>query len=126
MFRIRGLTQIAIAVLLAFGIARAQSQFGRISGHVTDASQAAVPGATVRATNEATNVAASMATGSAGSYDIGGLLPGHYTVTATKTGFKEFRLTGVVVIAAQITGTDMQLQVGATSEQITVSASVAP
>src|SRR5437773_4270016 len=116
------LVRIAVSLLMVVGIARGQSQFGSIAGHVTDPSKALVPGAEVRATNEATNVTSSAPTSGSGTYVIPGLLPGTYTVAVQAPGFKEFRLTVVAVRAARTTGTDIQLELGLTEERVTVSA----
>ena len=120
--KLSSLVRIAVSLLMVVGVARGQSQFGSIAGHVTDPSQAVVPGAEVRATNEETNVTSSAPTGGSGTYVISGLLPGTYTVSVQAGGFKEFRLTGVAVRAARTTGTDIQLELGLTEEHVTVSA----
>jgi len=120
------LVRIAVSLLITAGFATGQSQFGSIAGHVSDPSQTMVPDAVVRAINEATNVTSSAPTSGFGSYVIPGLLPGTYTVSVQASGFKQFRLTGVAVRAAQTTGTDIRLELGATEERITVSATSAP
>jgi hypothetical protein len=81
MSKVRSLARIVLSLLIVVGVARGQSQFGSIAGHVTDPSQAVVPGAEVRATNEATNVTSSASTSGSGTYVIPGLLPGMYTVS---------------------------------------------
>lgn len=120
---LRVLSCLATALSLSPCIARAQSQFGSVTGSVTDPSLAKVSGATIRATNEATNLGFSTETRESGEYLIGGLIPGVYTITAEKTGFKDFRLTGIVVSAGNSSRADLQLTLGATTESVTVSAS---
>src|SRR4051794_2629520 len=54
-----------------------------ISGHVTDASGAAVPGAKITAVNSDNNESTTATTDNAGAYAIPFLRPGNYKVTAT-------------------------------------------
>ena len=61
-----------------------------IQGTVTDSSGAAIPNATVIATNDATGVATARQTSSDGLYTISPVIPGTYTVKASRQ-----RLSGV-------------------------------
>src|SRR5215471_9658235 len=60
--------------------ARGQSATGSITGIVTDAQSAVVPGADVTATNAQTGVAAKTRTNEVGVYNIPYLKPGTYEV----------------------------------------------
>lgn len=113
---------VAAVFFLGLGVARAQSQFGTAVGTVTDPARAAVPGATVKASNEASNLGFSTVSGQSGDYVIGGLLPGMYTITVEKTGFKDFRITGVRILPGNSTRADVQMELGAVAEQVTVTA----
>ncbi|MBM3741013.1 MAG: carboxypeptidase regulatory-like domain-containing protein [Acidobacteria bacterium] len=112
----------SLCILALAGVCQAQSQYGSVTGSVTDPSLAKVSGVAIRATNEASNLGFSTETRESGEYLIGGLIPGVYTVTATKAGFKDLRLTGIVVPAGNVARADMQLTLGATTESVTVSA----
>lgn len=70
---------------------QAQSSFGTIKGVVSDASEAAVPGATVTITNTRTSVARQVTTNESGLYQVGSLIPGFYTIKAEKQDFKSPR-----------------------------------
>lgn len=89
---------------------------------MTDASGAAVPGATVTVTNTDTGVSADTVTGDAGFYRVSGLAPGTYTVTASLTGFKEAVAENVVVGAEEARGLDLALQPGNITETVSVTA----
>jgi len=115
------LTLIA-TLLVLLGSARAQSQFGTVVGTVTDQAGAATPGVAVRATNEASQLGFSSVTNGSGDYVIGGLLPGMYTISAQKSGFKDFSTNGVAVIVGKSVRTDMQLTLGSTQQSVTVTA----
>src|SRR5262249_55951415 len=89
---------LAVTVLLpcdAFG----QSVYGSIAGSVADASQAAIVGAQVVATNPATGFTRETLSNSTGVYTVPNLLPGTYTVTISAAGFQTYTRTesGVAV-----------------------------
>ena len=104
---------------------RGQLLQGNIDGNVTDTSQAAIPGATVRATNKESNFARETQTGANGEYTLTTLPPGTYTVTVTSNGFQTFNLTGVTVAAETISRVDVALTLGQVKESVTVEATAA-
>jgi hypothetical protein len=113
---------LALAMLGAAGAAAAQSgPTGSLNGRVTDASQAAVPGVTVTATNAATNDTRTDVTNAEGVYRLAALGVGTYQLTFQLEGFRAVRRSGVLVEAAVPRTIDVQLEVGGLSEQITVS-----
>ena len=98
---------------------------GNIDGNVTDTSQSAIPGATVRAVNRESNFARETQTGANGEYTLTTLPPGTYTVTVTSNGFQTFNLTGVTVAAETIARVDVALTLGQVKESVTVEATAA-
>jgi hypothetical protein len=64
---------------------------------VTDASRAAVVGATVTATNVETGVAISQQTNGQGYYSFQALSLGKYTIAVEQKGSKAYRQTGLVL-----------------------------
>ena len=117
-----------ITLLTAVGAANAwgQSQFGSIRGLVIDQNQALVPNAEVRATNQATGMRFKTVSLGTGDYLITGVLPGVYTVEAALAGFKDFRITDIVVQPGDVARADLTLEVGATTESVTVRGEVTP
>jgi phosphatidate phosphatase APP1 len=87
MFRTR-LLFLSILVLLC-SLLTAQEFRATVSGHVYDASSAAVPNVKVQATNVDTNETTTATTDSSGTYSIPFLRPGNYKLTATAPGFKQ-------------------------------------
>ena len=86
-----------LAVLVAgcstFGVpAFGQAVSGSITGLVTDASAAAVVGATVVVKNVGTSVATQVTTTDTGYYSVPNLILGTYSVVAEAQGFKTFRV----------------------------------
>ncbi|HZO54461.1 MAG TPA: carboxypeptidase-like regulatory domain-containing protein [Bryobacteraceae bacterium] len=100
----------------------AQDSRGRIVGQVTDSSTAAVPEATVIATNKATGVAVRSVTNVAGAYSLPYLLPGVYTVSAEKDGFKKFQRDNIQVRVNDSVELVIEMQIGNVTESISVTA----
>jgi hypothetical protein len=94
-----------------------------ISGTVTDSSGAAVAGATVTATNVDTAVATTLTTNTQGFYSFQELPLGKYTVDVSKSGFKAYRETGLVLDVNSALSVNVALLVGQTSEKVEVTSS---
>src|ERR1700738_2735487 len=88
-----------VCCALAGSLLHAQTSFGRVSGSVTDASGAAVPGATIKITNLETQTARTVETDGNGLYALTNLPVGPYTMEATQKGFQTKQLTGINVVA---------------------------
>lgn len=116
---------LAVAMLFAAGnasISWAQVLYGSITGVVEDASGAAVPRATVTATNTGTNQTAETTSDDAGRYTLPNLLPGTYDVKVVAQGFRGYTQTGLNITANTTTRAEVRLEVGGVSEQVTVEA----
>ena len=107
----------AFAALCLF----AQGERGTFNGTVSDPSGAVIAGATVKAANVATGVEVNNSTTESGVYRMPYLVPGTYRITVTAPGFKTAVRENVVLAVAQTLTVDFTLEVGATSDQITVS-----
>src|SRR5437667_3194131 len=114
---------ITLTVLgcLAAGGARAQEFRATVTGRVTDPGGLPVPGATVTAVNTQTAEAATGFTTNDGAYSIPFLKPGVYNVSAELTGFKKVTQTNVQLEIGQTSAVNFQLQLGALSEEVTVT-----
>src|SRR5438046_1461484 len=88
------LLSVVVLALLATA-AYSQETTGTIRGTVKDANGAAVPNATVTATNQQRTFTTT--TDSDGSYEFQQLPPNRYTVTVTAIGFAETKRTDVPV-----------------------------
>jgi len=119
------LTSIHLMLLLiGFGVtARAQQFTGTLQGTVQDSTGAVVSGAEVSVTNQATNVTINTTTGSNGHYTVPQLPPGVYRVTVKKSGFKTATVADIKIDVQQIRAADVTLEVGQTTETVSVSAS---
>src|SRR4051812_16246867 len=119
----RALAILFCGVLFALLPAPAAAQAtGQITGVVTDNSGAVVPGVTVEVTNQATGFARNAITELDGVYTIPLLNPGVYEARASLAGFRTTVRGGIEVVVNGAARVDLQLQVGAVSEQVTVAA----
>src|SRR6266566_439527 len=108
-------------LLLAFSMLGADPT-GTIAGTVLDPSGAAVVGAKVTVTALATGLTRQTVSGGDGSY-IFPLLPvGLYSVAIEATGFRRSEQKGIQVEADKSSTVPISLQIGATSETISVEA----
>src|SRR5947207_1367981 len=118
-------TGLIAAVLLLTAFSRpmmAQVLFGSVVGSVTDATGAAVPGATVKITATQTNDSRTVLTNEAGGYTVSTVPPGTYQVEISKTGFRGFLTSNIIVNQNNVVRVDAALQIGAVSESVEVTA----
>lgn len=122
---VRSCLALYVALLLVLFAARdrvsAQVDAASLTGLVTDANGAAVPGASVLLTNLETNISAQTATGEDGYYSFTNLRPGLYSITVERAGFRretrpEFRL-----FVGQRARLDFTLAVGQMTEVVTIT-----
>src|SRR5438128_7981760 len=115
---------VAVAVFGMFVMpasASAQAVTGTLLGNVTDSSGAAVPGATVTATETQTNISRTTVSNESGYYIFSSLQNGTYSVDAELQGFKKFVRQNVKVDVNTTIRVDLKLEVGAITEAVTVS-----
>ena len=92
------------------------------TGHVTDSSGAAVPGATVTVHNQLSGVETSTKTTDSGDYTVPYLKVGLYSVSVQTTGFQRQTETDITLDADRTLTVNFTLKVGSTSETVTVKA----
>jgi hypothetical protein len=90
-------------------------------GTVTDSSGLVVPGAKVTLVNTDTNFRSEATTGTEGGYYVPYLNPGGYQLTIEAPGFKRYVRAGIMIRTGEIPRVDVQLEVGAVTEAVTVS-----
>src|ERR1700733_2857884 len=109
------------SLLLLPALVSAQSVItGGVTGIVTDPSGSVIAGAVVNLKNQSTSEIQSATTGTTGAYQFTLLKPGIYVVSVSQTGFKQVTET-VEVLLGQTALASVKLEVGATSETITVT-----
>jgi hypothetical protein len=102
-------------------LASAQSTVtGGVTGVVTDASGSVIVGASVSLKNQATGELLQATSGTTGAYAFTLLKPGSYVVSVSQNGFKQVT-ESVEVLLGQTAVSSFKLEVGASSETITVT-----
>src|ERR1035437_2836727 len=97
----------------------------QFTGTVVDSTGAVIPAAQVVVHNQATGVDNKAVTTSSGAYTVTYLIPGTYNITVSKAGFATAVKTDILLNVDQTSAIDFQLQVGATSQVVSVNASEA-
>jgi hypothetical protein len=92
-----------------------------VSGTVTDASGAAVVGASVTVRSVDTGAARKSTTDDAGRYRVLSLAVGAYEVRAAKQGFAEEIRTGIHLVVGEEATVNLKLHLGQVTEQVTVN-----
>jgi outer membrane receptor protein involved in Fe transport len=117
-------TILAALVLLgtfAVSTATAQQTTGNITGRITDAQGAAVPGVTVTAKSATTGFSRTDTSDAEGLYRLTGLPVGNYELRAEMTGFSPFDQKDVIVNIAQTTDINISLKLAGLTESVSVT-----
>lgn len=114
---LRSFCLLGLCILAAWG----QTQ-SRLTGVVTDDSGAVIVGAAVTVRNESTGVVTTVATSGAGTYVFPFLAPGPYELACEFQGFKKFVRKGLVLDTGFARTLDVQLEVGAVTDSVMVTA----
>jgi len=108
--------------LLSASAAFGQTGLATITGTITDQSGAAVANAPVVVRSSDTGTTFQGASSSTGNYTVTQLPVGDYELSVTVSGFKKYTHTSFHLAAGQTMGEDIALQVGQSTESVTVSA----
>ena len=107
---------LSVFFVLAFGIysseARAQVTGATLSGIVTDASGAVIPGVTISIKNRGTAAVRTVMADEAGLYSAPNLQAGSYEVTATQPGFSTVVQSNITLTVGAQQVLNFVLQVG--------------
>ena len=98
----------------------AQMQFTGVRGNVEDETGARVTQVEITATEEATGLTRTTISNELGIYELGGLPPGTYTVSAELAGFKTYSNSGIIIFASRPRRVNITLEVGDITDSITV------
>ena len=121
-----GLLSVLAGVLVAFTLllspraASGQNYAGSVRGTVTDPAGAAVPGAEVTLRDVGTNSTSHTKTTEQGEYAFPVVNVGVYEVSVKQGSFKEFIAKGVEVHVSTATEVNAKLELGSSSETVTV------
>ncbi|MDD1748527.1 MAG: TonB-dependent receptor, partial [Methanothrix sp.] len=118
---LRALNKLALCAFLTVSAGLSQDFRASLNGLVTDPTGAAVLGAKIKATNIQRNASSEAVTNDSGRYSIPFLIPGKYTVEVEAPGFKKYVRENVELQISDRAALDVRLELGAISEQVTVS-----
>jgi Carboxypeptidase regulatory-like domain len=110
-----------LALLLLSAGLYAQDFRATLGGTVTDPSGAAIPNATVKATNIAVNSTKETKTTSEGLFTIPYLEPGDYTIEVSAKGFQLMKRTDITLQVAMKLNLPIQMTVGQMTQEVTVT-----
>lgn len=116
------LTTLVIGLILSCGLALGQVAAGSLSGTITDANGAAVPGAKLTATSADNGSKIEATSSDAGLYVFPAVPAGRYSLGVEKTGFRKLSRTNIEVRVAQRVDLDLKLEVGDVQQSIEVTA----
>src|SRR5690348_2012428 len=119
-----GLARFSVFALLVLALAivlPAQIQNGQFQGTVLDQSGAAVPNATVTATNAATGQSFTAHSSGSGFYSMNQLPVGTYDVKASAQGFKAAEAKAQTLNAGMIEALNFKLTVGEVTQTVEVT-----
>jgi hypothetical protein len=112
-----------VVLLVVFAMtAFAQTGTSSVRGTVVDPQGKVVSGATVTLTNTETNTTRNQTTSDSGIFVFELVPPGPYRVDVEVSGFKKGVITNVQALVAKATEVNVQLEVGAVTESVTVAA----
>ena len=111
---------IAVLLLLPTSMA-AQGATGRILGHVSDSSGAALTGVKITLTNQATGISRDTTSSDSGDYSFVNVEPAVYQASFELSGFKKNLQKDLTVDVNQVLTLNSVLQVGGTQEVVDVT-----
>jgi hypothetical protein len=113
-----------VVCLLACGAAFLSAQNGIIQGTILDPQGGAIPGVAITATDQQKGIVVRQTTsGTDGNFQLQPLPPGDYSVAAESPGMKKLERPGIVLDVNQTLNLGaLRMEVGATTESITVEA----
>jgi hypothetical protein len=119
----RRLAGFLLFIGVATGVTALHAQSSQVSGVIRGGSKAEISGAKITLTRVETGDSREAVSTDQGYYSFPLLLPGHYDLKIEKEGFEGQKETGIVVETASISTVDVNLTLGAVSENVQVTAS---
>ena len=118
---------VLLVCLASAGTAFAQGATGTLTGTVVDGSGAAVPGATVNATEANTGTVRTVVSNEQGLFRMAALSPGRYTLSVELASFRTVTVSDVNLLSSETRDLGkLTLEVGTVSEIVSVTSEVTP
>src|SRR5258708_3319408 len=113
---------VGLALLLSATPAEAQTaSSGSVTGQVSDAQVASVPGADVTLTDNGTSSKQSVTTNDSGRYTFPVVSPGSYDIVVSKSGFKVAKFAAQHVSVGNVMTLNVALEIGSLAETVVVT-----
>src|SRR6266566_1193112 len=112
---------VLIFTIFSAGHAHAQVTGATLSGTVTDASGAVIPGVQVSIKNRATGVVRNIKTDEVGFYSAPNLLAGNYDVTVSAPGFSTVAQTNIALAVGAQQQLNVSMKIGETTQIVEVT-----
>jgi hypothetical protein len=113
---------VVLSLITACSLGYGQNVNAVVTGTITDAQGAVIPGATVTFKNTAAGTQQTSITSQSGTYRVGDLILGTYEMTVSLTGFQTVQQPGITLHVQDQLVIDQKLTVGSISENVTVQA----
>ena len=114
----------ALTIALVFGLAplaAAQTETGRITGTVADATGGMLPGATINLKSVGTGAMRTTVTDTSGQYVFANVPPGSYELTTDLSGFRPANVKVQVTVGGAVS-VDLKLEIAGAAETVNVTA----
>ncbi len=118
---IKGCALVVTVWLASAGIAAGQGSSSSLQGTVTDPSGSAIAGAKIVLSNDESRIERSTESDARGEYRLLALPPGTYRLAVNSKGFSQYVQTGLQLLVSTPATVNIQLKVGATTENVTVT-----
>src|SRR5437879_1729735 len=115
---------IALGVSLCVSFAQVEIGGATLNGTITDTTGAAVPNVRVTATSTATGLTRTTQSTQSGLYSLTGLPVGTYDLSVESQGFKLAKRTSINLSVGAVATVDVTLEVGTSTETVSVTAEV--
>jgi len=109
-----------VCLLMFASLAQAQG-LGSIVGTIKDANGAVIANAKVTATEAGKGFSRTAQSDESGYYVLGSLRPTVYNITVEASGFHNYDQKGITLLADQTLTANVQMQVGAVSESVSIT-----
>src|SRR5262245_5545266 len=114
-----------IAALISGSVAAySQQSYAALLGQISDQSGAGVTGAKITVTSKETGIARTVTTDGSGSYRVGLLAAGNYSIKVEASGFGASEQKGLALRVGDERRMDVRLRTGEVSESVTVEAPI--
>ena len=108
-------------VLFAMQAVHAQISTATVNGTIKDATGAIILDAEVSVRQQETNFSKTASSNASGEFTLPNLPVGNYQLDVTKSGFRSYKQTGILLQVSQTINIPIVLQVGVSSETVHVS-----